>query len=243
MSSSDDYMNEVSSTEFVDQDVERLIAGQSPEEPGLADLTPWIEALRSEGTLAPSSGESEQLAARAAAIVLSGQNTRHRGSLRGHIARPDRRPSWRPARAAFALSGFALLLATIGLGFLAHASVPGDALYAIDLAMEEIGIGDGTVGERIVEADALVSAGDRIEALVLLGETYERAATRGDLIGAEQAERRLVAVASSPSGASAVVTARVDRLREFIAENAGPGVGLDGEEFDRALAEIARDQP
>ncbi|MEA1902726.1 MAG: hypothetical protein U9N56_04290 [Actinomycetota bacterium] len=243
MSHPDDYSNEVSNTEFVDQDVERLVTGRSPDDPGLGELTSWIEALRSESLFVPSNDSSERMAAQAAAIVRSDQTTMPRVASRGNIARPDRRPSLRPARAAFALSGFALLLAAVAIGFVAHTSVPGDPLYAIDLAMEQIGIGDGTVNERIDEADTLVAAGDQIEALILLGKTYERAAANGNLAGAEQAERRLATVSTVPSGTSLVLASRVERLREFIAENAGPGVGLDGDDFYRALEDIAREEP
>lgn len=242
MSPSDDYRDDVSNTEFVDQDVERLITGRSPLDPKLDDLTPWIEALRSEGSFVPSSEASEQFSVSAAAVVRSGQPAALDIETTENIARPGRRPSWRPARAAFALSGFALLIAALALGLLAHTSVPGDPLYGVDLAMEQVGLGDGKVDERIEEADALLTAGDQIEALVLLGATYERAATDGDAVGAERAQNHLTSVASA-SGISAAVRARVEQLREFMAANAGPGIGLDGDEFERALEDIARQEP
>lgn len=242
MSPSDDYRDNVSKTEFVDQDVERLITGRSPVDSTLDELTPWIEALRSEGSFVPSSEASEQFAVSAAAVVRSGQPKALGIETTENIARPDRRPSWRLPRAAFAISGFALLIVAVTLGLVAHTSVPGDPLYGVDLAMEHLGLGDGRVDERIVEADALVSAGDQIEALVLLGTTYERAATDGDMAGAERAERRITSV-STTGNITASLQTKIERLRQFMAENAGPGVGLDGEEFERALEDIVRQDP
>lgn len=238
MTPPDDYRDEVSNTEFVDQDVERLITGRTPDDPDLRELAGFFAALRAERASTPSDAESERIAAVAAEIVRTSRQERARQTSGGHLVSPGRRPSWRPARAAFALSGFFLLIAALGLGLAANMSIPGDPLYSVDLALEAVGIGNGTVDERLVEADALVAAGNQNSALILLGETYEKALANGDADGADKTDRQIISVSSGGNGDTAIAQAKVDRLRQFLAENGGPGVGLDGDEFARALQEI-----
>ena len=238
----DDYESDVSNTEFVDHDVERLITGQRPKDPAFAELTAFVEALGSFRPVAPSTGAQESLVARAVAIVRS-EEEQPATVPRGFIDRRDRRPSWLPARAAVALGAFVLLIGVSIAAAAAHSAVPGDPLYGIDIAMEAMGIGDGSVGERIAESEVLVASGDHERAFILLGQTLENAQTSGNAIGALQAQERIVVVASASNGGSAVIKARVERLQRFLAENKEPGVGLDGDEFSRALSEIGTSHP
>lgn len=230
-------------TEFVDHDVERLISGQRPIDPAFAELTAFLDSLRSFGTVALSTVASESLASRAAANVRSGQNEQPATVPQELIDRRDRRPSWLPARAAVALGAFALLIGVSIVAAIAHNAVPGDPLYGIDIALEAVGVGDGSVAERIQESDVLVDAGDYDRAFVLLGQTLEKAHGRGDYAGAQQTQERIVVVASASNGGSAVVLARVERLQRFLAENKELGVGLDGDDFSRALSEIGTSHP
>ena len=230
-------------TEFVDHDVERLISGQRPIDPAFAELTAFVDALRSFGTVAPSTVASESLASRAAANVRSGQNRELEVVPRGLIDRRGRRPSWLPARAALALGAFALLIGVSIVAAAAHSAAPGDPLYGIDIALEAMGIGDGSVDERIQESEVLVAAGDHERAFILLGQTLENAQAGGNFSGAQQTQERIVVVASASNGGSAVVIARVERLQRFLAENKELGVGLDGDDFSRALSEIGTSHP
>ena len=242
MTQYDDYESDVSNTEFVDHDVERLITGQRPKDPAFAELAAFVEALGSFRPVAPSTGAQESLVARAVAIVRS-EEEQPATVPRGFIDRRDRRPSWLPARAAVALGAFVLLIGVSIVAAAAHGAVPGDPLYGIDIALEAMGIGDGSVGERITESEVLVAAGDHERAFILLGETLENAQASGNAIGAQQAQERIVVVASVSNGGSAVIKARVERLQRFLAENKEPGVGLDGDEFSRALSEIGTSHP
>ena len=243
MTQYDDYESDVSNTEFVDHDVERLITGQRPKDPAFAELTAFVEALRSFRPVAPSTGAQEPLVARAVAIVRSEEEEQPATVPRGFIDRRDRRPSWLPARAAVALGAFVLLIGVSIVAAAAHSAVPGDPLYGIDIALEAMGVGDGSVGERIAESEVLVASGDHERAFILLGETLENAQASGNAIGALQAQERIVVVASVSNGGSAVIKARVERLQRFLAENKEPGVGLDGDEFSRALSEIGTSHP
>lgn len=89
----------------------------------------------------------------------------------------------------------------------------------------------------------MVAAGDHERAFVLLGQTLEDAEARGDSEGAQQTQERIVVVASASNGDSVVVIARVEILKQFLAENKEPGVGLDGDDFTRALSEIGTSHP
>lgn len=93
MSRSDDYRDDVSATEFVDQDVERLISGENPGDPEMAELAPVMDALRSYRTVVPSIDAPEHLVAQAAALVRSRRQP-HLDLVPLRVEpRPDRRSS------------------------------------------------------------------------------------------------------------------------------------------------------
>lgn len=241
MSLFDDYRYDVTDTEFVDQDVERLISGESPRDPELASLTHWIEALRSYRTVVPSIGAPEQLVVTAAAAVRSGQKAHLDLVPVRTDVRPDRRPSWLATRAAAALATFILLIGVSAVAFAAHVSIPGDALYGLDRALEALGIGDGSITERLVEADTLVAGGDDLGAFALLGEIIERETDIGNDAAASIVQRHLEDVTMATSSDSVAALEKVERLRVFIEENKGVGVGLDGDDFSEGLTSIVRD--
>lgn len=238
MSRTDDYRG-VSTTGFVDQDVERLISGRSPRDPELATLTPLFATLRSYRTVVPSIDAGEHLVAHAADTVRKSQ-WRSLDLVPVGPERPDRRPSWLPTRAVAAMLTFVLLIGVGGVVFAANLSIPGDTLYQLDLALEEVGIGDGSFDERLGEADALMSSGDETGAIALWGETLELAATDGEGEIATRAQDQLERVALTSTTNTQLAREKVEELRVFIEENKGAGVGLDGDDFSRGVTEIAR---
>lgn len=237
MSPSDDYRYDVSNTEFVDQDVERLISGESPRDPDLAELTSFMDALRSYRRVVPSIAAPEHLVAKAAESVRSRQQTHLDLVPLRADSRPDRRPSWLATRAAAAVASFILLIGVSAVAFAAHVSIPGDALYGLDRALEAVGIGDGSVGERVVEADSLVADGDDVEAITLLGETVYRAMVSGDTDAAFTAQRHLEEVTLSTSSDVVAGREKVDAVTAYITRSADTGIAAD-EEFRSVIRSI-----
>lgn len=68
------------------------------------------------------------------------------------------------------LAAIVLLAGMTGIALAADGAAPGDSLFGvdlhgIDLALEQVGIGDGGVAERLAEASALADNGNASEAL------------------------------------------------------------------------------
>lgn len=240
MSPSGDYRDDVSNTEFVDQDVERLISGESPLDPDLAELTSFMDALRSYRTVVPSIDAPEHLVAKAAESVRSGQKAHLDLVPLGAGSRPDRRPSWLATRAVAAVASFVLLVGVSAVALAAHVSIPGDTLYGVDRALEAIGIGDGSVGERLVEADTLAADGNDLEAITLLGETVFRETVRGNATAATAAQQHLEEIALITTGDSSVARQKVEALRVYIADSVDARVAVD-EDFRSGLRSIIED--
>ncbi len=240
MSPADDYRDDVTNTEFVDQDVERLVSGDTPRDPGLADLIPVIDALRSYRSVVPSIDAPELLVAQAAEVVRDAQ-TAHLDLVPFRAEpRPDRRPSWLATRAAAAVVAFVLLIGVSAIAFAAHVSIPGDALYGLDRALEAVGIGDGSVDERVVEADTLVADGKDVEAITLLGETMYKETVNGNETAAVVAQRRLEEVTLGTAGDGDTGRKRVEALSIYIAQSVDAGVAID-EQFRDGLRSILQD--
>lgn len=95
---------------------------------------------------------------------------------------PIRSPRRRlvPRLATVGLSTALVMGLLTGVALAADGSHPGDALYGLDRALEEVGINDGGIAERLDEAQALADDGQTAEALAhmaeALGETSPNAA-------------------------------------------------------------------
>jgi RNA polymerase sigma-70 factor (ECF subfamily) len=140
---------------FGDLDLESILnRGQSPV-PELAELASFVAVLRNEATIEPSAAEVDRVARRAASITrASASQVRPPKGLERRS-----RLSALQAHSTAALAAV-LVVASSGLGLVANAAVPGDLLYALDLTMEEVGIGDGSLQERVLEAQVLSQRGE-----------------------------------------------------------------------------------
>lgn len=174
--------------------------------------------------------------------VISGEpspprDVQQMGSALAATARSSRRSAGRGVRrlATLAAAG-AILLATSGIALAANGSSPGDSLYGLDRALERVGLGAGGVEERVIEFDALMARGSDGDAFVFMAEVIEAAPGPDAQVGLRHLELAIADSGDSPSEAQEKVAA----LHIFIAENLGPGFGLDGKEFGQAVAEIAR---
>ncbi len=155
---SGDYKGEMPKDRFSESDIEVLLSGEQPDDPDLALLGPFVEALRRLSTETPSEDTVARLAAVSAGIA------REAGSNQGRTVRVSKRPVFRP-RFAGVLGVMALLVGMTGVAMASDSAAPGDALYGIDRALEVVGVGAGGAAERLGEASALAIHGKSAEAL------------------------------------------------------------------------------
>ena len=206
-----------------DQLFESALAYGSAREAEAQVFADFIEDLRVERDLfgAPSDAAAHITAA-AAAVPEMGASA-PRSSRRASDSKGLRR------RVLVLSAAFAMLLATAGIG-LADDAVPGDPLYGLDLALENLGIGDGGASERAQEVLQLLAEGERGRAL---GHAAETVATLPEGASAAAAQEALQAVADKFSEDDSKVPDGVAELLAALAESVGSG---DGE----SIAEIAK---
>jgi hypothetical protein len=242
MSRLSDYRYEMTGAVRTDREIEQLLSG-GPDDGGEFDaLVPFVDALRAQGVRTPSDAAIDRFAAEAAAIARSGLMTRATGSNGRFLSSL---PRLRP-QLAVALATIVFLAGMTGVAAAADGAAPGDALYALDRALERIGIGDSGVEERLEEAAQLVADGDPERALEHATEAFDEAAEAGQDMAAVNEARDAIAdaaarvVSSAVDGNAAIVQENVATLLRYIRENLGKDVGADGREFGQSVSELAR---
>ena len=153
-----------------DQDLERLVHGDDPESQELARLAEALQTWQADLTRTPGEEQTAAFAAKAAEIA---RQTKPEAVPQTGSA-PSR--TWRQTLKYKLAGGMAAVLMLSGMTGVAVASddaAPGDALYALDRALESVGINDGGPTERITEAQALFDAGLTAEAVEHAAEAFE----------------------------------------------------------------------
>ena len=146
-------------------------------------------------------------------------------------------------------SAIVLVLSFAGVAYAADDAVPGDALYGLDCALENAGIGDGGLEERLSEAGALIDEGEVDAGLNLAaqalteeedddedgdvdeddGEIEDDSARREALLAAAEA------VLANGSEQSLETRTRVAAKLTFMATTE-----LTGREYGQAVSQLAR---
>ncbi|MGH8914485.1 MAG: hypothetical protein ACRDZM_08220 [Acidimicrobiia bacterium] len=224
------------STPISDQAIELLLGGEPDVGGELAHLVRFVEVLQAQGHRAPSEGSIHRLAVEAAIIAREA-----RPSTPADKGLPDRKSRSRlMARPQLAAVLTVLILAWgTGVAAAADAAAPGHSLYGLDLALEKVGIGAGSTGERLEEAGQLLAGGDTRFALEHASEALEGAGDEDDVESARAALDGAIE-ALSARDAQIEATDQVAALLTYLTENLGPGVGADGREFGQGVAELAR---
>lgn len=245
MSHRDVYYDEMTRQQFSDSDVERILSGQEPENETLAQLAPALVALHSEQPETPSEETISRFAAEAAEIARSS------APAEGNTASP--KPGFRyrgfPGSLRRKLATLAAALLTFagmtGIAFAADGAAPGDPLYGLDRALEQIGINDGAAAERIAEARTLTMNGQVPAAFHHLADSVET--EDQDSVELHQAADALRTAANnvrseSDDAESQKVRSEVAAMLEQMAEMS-EGPDFDGAIFGQRLAEMARAIP
>lgn len=165
--------NRRSDTHITDREIELLLTGSPTGSDELTDLEAFVATM----SRVEPPHDIDRMATALAATA--------RSSLRS--------PKGRFRRALAVAASAALLFALSGVAMAADAAAPGDPLYGVDRALERVGIGDGGMGERIEEFEALLDRGNNDEAFEFLTGVIENSS------GSEtsEAEQRLEAAANS----------------------------------------------
>lgn len=219
------------------EDVERLLSKSASKDEGLEQLHSIVEALGHAGESSPTEKEVQKFAAQAAKQVPLGPD-RSRAALAGAAAAG---PTTRRRPVALRLAGAtAAVLVVIGgfsgFAYAVDGAVPGDTLYGVDLALEELGIGDGGLQERLREASELVTRGRAQEGLDLASDAVAESA--GEDSGLRAAADALRVATQSAMENRALSTSEelgetAERLRQMASEE------KTNEELGQAVEELA----
>jgi hypothetical protein len=237
----DVYEGDMLNQRFSDAEMERLLTGQTPENPELALLGTVLAAVHVVEPTEPSDERVAEFAANAAALARE-----HMPETKADSNPVRRRKALATIQERLAVAAVAMfvLVGMSGLAVAADAAAPGDALYGIDRVLEKIGINDGAAGERIAEAGALASRGQVTEAIGHAVSAIEDPANDDTATSDSQAATALrEAAVSVESGgneaASEEVRVSVSAMLSEMAELIGDP-DLDGAEFGRRVSEMAR---
>lgn len=229
-----DYRFEMLSATVSEQEIERLLTGSPAGNGPLSDLAPFVEEMRSyEAAYLPSDQLVERVAAEAATLALAGSATGVTGTRPSPLSR-RRWPALSP-RVAMATLSVVMLVGMTGVAAAADSATPGDPLYGLDRAMEQIGIGAGGAAERLDEADQLLTEGKTLQALEHAAEAVD-----GDAAANTALDIAIDGLETLTDQNAASVREKVGDLLDFMSENIGKDKGVDGRDFGQGIAEIAR---
>ena len=228
-----DYREEMLSATASEQEIELLLTGSPVGNSALSDLAAFVEAMRVYGSYVPSDHLVDRVAAEAATLALAGRAS---GVTLTKVSPPSRRlwPALSP-RVAMAALSVVMVVGMTGVAAAADSAAPGDPLYGLDRAMERIGIGAGNAGERLEEADHLLTEGRILQALEHATEAVD-----GDAAASAALDIAIDRVETAANQNSAAVQEKVGALLTYISENIGEDKGVDGRDFGQGMADIAR---
>jgi len=238
----DDYMGEMATTKALDREIELLLTGTPIEGGRLSGLGPVMEMIRAEWTTAPSESEVAHFARSAGAVVKVPQSaTAAVTTLRRPRLTP--RHGLAPRLATVGVVAVLLMSGTAGMAVAANGAAPGDALYGLDRALERVGIGSGSIDERLDEAVVMAAQGRSGEAVEHAIEALgQHPGESSDVaLGALTVASENLVHTQDTADAAATANIRVSALLTYIAENIGPDTGTDGREFGQGVAQLARD--
>ncbi len=219
-----------------DEDIEKLLAGRTPEDEEYARLTPLTQALMRAGRRIPPETETAQVAAQAAALSRTAMEGAPSGAARPHELRSGHLHRLTP-RLAGLLAVIVVFSSTAGVAFAANAAAPGDTLYGFDLALERIGLGAGGLHERLAEASELADRGAIERGIAHATEALAEAGVNDGI--ADEARGALVVAANAVSTAN---VGDIESVRQRVAQMLRWMATADAHDadFGRYATELAR---
>ncbi|MGH8951503.1 MAG: hypothetical protein ACRDX9_08760 [Acidimicrobiia bacterium] len=231
-----DYMGEMFNATISDRAIESLLTGSRAQNGSLSDLAGFVEMLRAYEKLTPSEDAVERFATAAVAQVRVAQAPNAAPSA--FRDRRARRPLGLRPQVAAMLTTVLLVAGSTGVAVAADGAAPGHGLYWLDRAVENIGIGDGRSVERLAEAQVLVAEGQPQDALTHVIEALD--AADDDVTQARTAVNAAIEDLETDGAVDPAIDEGVTALLDYLSENIGRGIGVDGRELGQGVAEIAR---
>ena len=222
---------------YCQRDIDRLLSGGSPEDESLARLVPLAQVLRRAGRRIPPEVEVDRFAAEAARLVPGGPRPAPSGGRCAGSVSKRRGLRVNPKLAGAVAALVLMFSATAGIAYAADGAVPGDTLYGLDLALEDIGVGNGGFEERLTEASTLVERGQVEQGLTCAAEALAKDGADGEdtRAAADALLDAADAVAGNENAQSADVRAQVAEKLRFMATTE-----LTGQELGQAVSDLAR---
>jgi hypothetical protein len=218
MRSLSDCISDMLRTRTEDREIEYLLSRQSRDDTdGLVSL---LATLNLERLNIIVDDRAADFAAAASRVVRQAQPVASIRPARSRLVH----------RLATAALTAVLLMGLTGVAQAADASAPGDTLYSLDRALEQIGINDGGLDERLDEAQALADDGQSAEALAHLAEALENSSPN-----AADALERAAEGFGQDDNPSQAVRERVADMLEWMATRE-----VSGREFGQGVAQRAR---
>ncbi len=203
---------------FTERDLDAAMNGRAPADPELAAVQRALSLMKETLIMEPSPEHVSAQAATFAAAVPPAASA------------PQALPTspWR--RRVSAVVAVAVVSA-FGVAGAASAdeAAPGDPLYGVDKALENVGILDGGTGERLDEAQELVNEDDVEGALELAGDALEKDG-HGD--AAKGLKNAALSVAKNSSGDD--VRSRVSEMLQWMSEQDTRGADFGAGVSERA---------
>lgn len=217
--------------DFIDRDIERLLNGQEPHNFDLGPLKSFVMSAASLSRCEVPAQFIADHAAVAAATVAISQKPVVAATTPQSIRSMGSR-MWN--RFATGVAGIAILTGLTGVAVASNAAIPGDWNYAIDQALEGIGIGAGGSAERLDELAEMNQDGDPQEVLeitsgVLLTGGQSRASE------ALRAAAERVEIKDKGSDNAQAINLQLAELLRYLADNQGK---IDGQSVAEMAGEI-----
>jgi hypothetical protein len=204
-----------------ESEVDALLRGSHPHDPELIELVPVVAALRARLETPVAEGRVSEVSSRLAVAARE-----------AHSNVPAHRRKW--SRKVI-ITGIAAV--ALGTGFAgvaaADSAAPGDPLYGVDKALENVGINDGGFAERLDEANELVDEGADDAAVALLADALD---DEGDSEGKRALLDAAAKIRGNGSEQSADVHAAVAAMLTWMATT-----DATGKDFGQGVAERARE--
>jgi hypothetical protein len=225
--------------EFTSSQADAVLSGAKTAPGEFAEVAPVLDALRVAGRAVPVPSRVDAIATALASAAIEAAPI---GALPRQSRSTIKRSSVMKARTRIASAtgaAIALALGSTGVAAAAEDTLPGDPFYGLKRALENVGIYEGGLDERVEESLALAEQGDDEDAVEHLADSLEEEGDvleeEGDEETAEELRNAAEAVLSGGSENSLAVRTAVAEMLQWMADT-----DLEGRDFGQGVAERAR---
>lgn len=219
MTPPNDYSPDMPGPAITDAEVEVLLSRRVSADPALADLVTAINRIEISRLGIDLEDRFGRYSLRAAALARTAEIP----------AKPGLFARLSPRLGAIAMAAI-LLMGMAGVAVASDAAVPGDILYGLDRVLENVGLNDGGIQERIEEAEVMTERGKATDALNHVADALPP--------GLNEAERALHRAAENLDVVSddTDVSGKLGEMLDWMANT-----DFEGRDFGQGVAERARE--